>query len=130
VKEAEPRWVDAVISWLLRGGVLISIGIVTIGIELTFVHHPAYFSSRPELGTLTQPGTHFPSTLSDVLHGVRAGRGQAIVMAGLLLLIATPVARVAFSIVIFLIERDRLYAAITTAVLLVLLVSFVRGAAG
>ncbi len=51
-------------------------------------------------------------------------------MAGLLLLVATPVARVALSIVIFIIERDRLYVLITAAVLLILVVAFVTGAAG
>ncbi len=122
------NWVDPAIAGLLRVGVIVSIAVVTLGITMTFVHHPAYFSSRPALGALTEPGAHFPSTIADVLTGVRRGSGQATVMAGLLLLIATPVARVAFSIVIFTIERDRLYVVITTAVLLILLVGFVTGA--
>jgi uncharacterized membrane protein len=45
----------------------------------------------------------------------------AIAQLGLLTLLATPVARVAVSVVAFALERDRLYAAITTAVLLILL---------
>lgn len=126
----EPRWVDTSISWLLRGGVLLSITVVTLGIVLTFVHHPDYFSSRPALGSLTHGAMHYPSSLTEVIDGVRAGRGQAMVMAGLLLLIATPVARVAFSIVVFVIERDRLYVGITAFVLIVLLVSFAIGRAG
>ena len=48
---------------------------------------------------------------------------QGIIMAGLLLLIATPVARVAFSLVAFALERDRLYVVVTLIVLLVLLFS-------
>jgi len=52
----------------------------------------------------------------------------AIVFAGacvyLLLLIATPIARVSFSIVGFSIERDYLYVTFTVIVLLVLLYSF------
>ena len=47
----------------------------------------------------------------------------AISQLGLLVLLATPVTRVAASLVGFALERDRLYAAITLAVLLVLLVS-------
>jgi uncharacterized membrane protein len=62
-----------------------------------------------------------------VIHGVRQGEGQAIIMAGLLVLIATPVARVALSVIIFIIARDRLYTAITATVLLILLVSFAVG---
>ena len=130
MREADPQWVDTAIATLLRVGVVLSITIVSVGMIITFVHHPDYFSSGPALGTLTRPGAHFPTTLSDVAAGVRRGSGQAIVMAGLLLLIATPVARVAFSIVVFLIEGDRLYVMITTAVLLILLIGFVTGLAG
>jgi uncharacterized membrane protein len=47
----------------------------------------------------------------------------AIAQLGLLTLLATPVARVATSVVGFALERDRLYAAITLGVLLILLTS-------
>jgi uncharacterized membrane protein len=47
----------------------------------------------------------------------------AITQLGLLTLLGTPVARVAASVVGFTMERDRLYAAITAAVLLILLTS-------
>lgn len=124
------KWVDTAIATLLRVGVILSITIVTIGTVVTFVHHPAYFSSRPALGTLTEPGAHFPSTLREVMDGLRSGSGQAIVSAGLLLLIATPVARVAFSIVVFAIEHDRVYVLITAGVLVILVVGFITGAAG
>ena len=49
--------------------------------------------------------------------------GQAIIQFGLLLLIATPVARVAFSAVGFAIERDSMYVVITLIVLAILLYS-------
>jgi uncharacterized membrane protein len=120
-------WVHAAIVTVLRVGVVLSIVIILIGIVTTFVHHPEYFSSRPELGALTSPQTHFPNTFGDVIDGVRHGEGQAIIMAGLLVLIATPVARVALSVIIFIIARDRLYTAITATVLLILLISFAVG---
>ena len=123
-------WKDAAVATLLRVGVLLSIGIIAAGMVITFVHHPDYFSSRPALGSLTAPDTHFPSTIGEVIAGVRHGSGQAIVTAGLLVLILIPVARVALSIVLFVIERDRLYAAITATVFVVLLISFVVGRAG
>jgi uncharacterized membrane protein len=126
----EPQWVDNAISNLLRGGVLVSVAIVLAGIFVTFAHHHDYFSSRPALGELTRVGEHFPNTITGVARGVRQMHGQAIVMAGLLLLIATPVARVAFSIAVFAVEHDRLYMLITTVVLLLLLLSFALGAAG
>ena len=121
------NWTDITISTLLRTGVILSIVIIFTGLMITFVHHPDYFSSRPQLGTLTSPGVHFPSTFVEVVQGVRHARGQAIMAAGLLLLIATPVARVALSVVIFLVERDHLYAVITTAVFAILMIAFALG---
>ena len=115
-------WMDTAITMLLRIGVLLSVGIIAVGMAIAFVHEPVSFS--------TSPGAHFPNTIGEVIAGVRYGSGQAIMMAGLLVLIATPVARVALSIVLFIIERDRLYTAITATVLVVLLISFVVGRAG
>ncbi len=126
----EPHWVDMAISRLLRGGVVISISVVIAGLILTFVHHPAYLSSKPALGQLTAVAESFPHTLADVWKGLTEMRGQALVAFGLLLLIATPVARVGLSIIIFAIEKDRLYVGITVTVLLLLFASFVLGAAG
>ncbi len=56
----------------------------------------------------------------DIIHGVFGMSARAIIQLGLLLLIATPVARVAFSAVAFAIERDRMYVVITLIVLAVL----------
>jgi uncharacterized membrane protein len=121
------EWVNTAISAVLRVGVILSIAIMIAGITITFVHHPEYFSSRPSLGALTSTSTHFPNTLVDVISGVRRGMGQDIVMAGLLVLIATPVARVALSLIVFVKVRDRLYTIITSIVLLILLISFAIG---
>ena len=125
----EPQWVDTAISNLLRTGVLLSMAIVVIGLVFTFIHHPQYVRSKSALGRLTDAGAVYPHRLRDVAAQIGEGRGQAVVMLGLLLLIATPVARVAFSILAFALERDRLYVTITTIVLVLLLVSFAIGAA-
>jgi uncharacterized membrane protein len=123
----EPRWIDLAISRVLRIGVLTSIAVIATGMLVTFIHHPGYFSSRPSLGTLTSASESYPRSVGAVVQGAIEGRGQAIISLGVLLLIATPVARVALSIVIFAIEHDRLYVLITTAVLLLLILSFVLG---
>ena len=115
------EWVNAAIATLLRTGVVVSVVIILIGTVMTFAGHPEYFSARPDRGA------HFPNTLTEVIAGVRQGNGEAIIMAGLLVLIVTPVARVALSMIIFIIARDRLYTAITSAVLLILLISFAVG---
>src|SRR5262249_30648914 len=93
----------------------------------TFVHHPQYVTSKADLGALTSPDAVYPHTIRDVVAQAAGHRGQAMVMLGLLLLIATPIARVAFSAVGFLVERDRVYVAITIIVLALLVLSLLFG---
>jgi hypothetical protein len=52
---------------------------------------------------------------------------QAVVTLGLILLIATPIMRVAVSMVGFNLQRDRTYTAISALVLIVLLISSLLG---
>ncbi|HMJ04505.1 MAG TPA: DUF1634 domain-containing protein [Conexibacter sp.] len=128
--EHEPQWVDTGISVLLRAGVIASMTVVIAGLILTFVNHPHYISSKTALGDLTDARAEYPHRVLDVAAQIREGHGQALVMLGLLTLIATPVARVAFSVIAFALEGDRLYVVITSVVLVLLLVSFTLGAAG
>jgi uncharacterized membrane protein len=123
------RRAELLISTVLRGGVLTSLAVILVGTLLTFLHHPEYVSSPQELARLTQGGAGFPHTLRDVVTGVAALRGQAIVIVGLLILIATPVVRVAVTVLVFLEERDRTYIAITGTVLILLILSFFLGGA-
>jgi uncharacterized membrane protein len=69
------------------------------------------------------PTSSDPTDFSGILAGLGALRPIAIAQAGLLVLVATPVVRVGVSLIAFALERDRLYAAITAAVLGLLLVS-------
>ena len=119
---------NTAISVLLRGGVLLAIAVVVVGLVFTFVHHPQYVWSKTDLRQLTSPAAVYPHTVRGVVAEAGARRGQAVVMLGLLLLIATPIARVAVSVVAFVLERDRIYVAITAVVLALLLLSFVTGA--
>ena len=54
-------------------------------------------------------------------------RSRGLIQLGLLLLIATPVARVAFSIFAFALQRDRIYIVVTLIVLGVLIYSLAGG---
>ncbi|HEX4038518.1 MAG TPA: DUF1634 domain-containing protein [Acidobacteriaceae bacterium] len=117
-------WTDhRVETWvgiMLRTGVLLAAAIVLIGGVLYLVH--AHAAPRPDY-------THFHAeppaytTLSGVFHGVAAFDPRAIIMLGLLVLIATPVARVGMCVVGFFFERDRLYVLVSIIVLLILLYS-------
>ena len=121
------RRVELAISTLLRVGVIASLSIIVAGTILSFVHHPTYVSSSAELARLTKPGAAFPHTLEQMLAELREGRGRAVVVLGLLVLIATPVARVAVSILGFVYQRDRAFVVFTTIVLTLLLLSFWLG---
>ncbi len=121
--------IELIISRLLRGGVIVSMTTILVGMVLMFVHHPEYLKSAADLQRLTKPGAAFPHSMLDVADGVMAAHGQAVVALGLLLLIATPIMRVAVAIVAFALERDRAFALISTVVLLVLLLSFLLGKA-
>jgi uncharacterized membrane protein len=129
-QDEKVRKVELAISSLLRIGVLTSLLVVLAGTVVTFAHHPRYLSNRHALGTLTKPGAQFPHTLGSLVRGLEHGQGRAIVMAGLLLLIATPVMRVAFSVLAFVYQHDRVFVVITSIVLTLLLVSFVLGRGG
>jgi len=55
--------------------------------------------------------------LGGILRGARALEGRGLIQLGLLLLVATPVARVLFALVGFALERDRIYVAVALIVL-------------
>jgi uncharacterized membrane protein len=119
------RWgdyqIEIVIGHLLRYGVMISAAIVLFGACIYIsrhVHEPAdYRIFRGEPSEFR--------TIPGVIQSVRDGRGRGWIQLGLLLLIATPIARVAFCIVAFALERDRLYVSFTVIVLIVLLYSLI-----
>jgi uncharacterized membrane protein len=125
---------ELLISYVLRGGVLLSAGVILLGImqlgltgqtgyARVLPHHlPDILAFHPTMG----PG-YFPTSLAAVIAGALAGKPYAIIGLGMLLLIATPVVRVALSVLFFLIERDWLYVGITLFVLTVLLVSLIAG---
>jgi uncharacterized membrane protein len=121
------RWTDqrveTIIANLLRAGVLVAAGIVVFGAAIFLLRHgheiPHYRLFRGEPEELR--------TISGILRQTASFHGRNIIQLGLLILIATPVARVAFSVVAFALERDRLYVGITLVVLAVLLFSLAGG---
>lgn len=119
--ERAPFDMNVVISWILQSGVLISAAVVCVGLLLLF-RHPGQLSGQQFLD--------FPHSLSQIKNGLLALQPQAFVALGLVLLIATPVMRVAISILAFALEHDRRYVVITSIVLAILLISFLSGKGG
>jgi len=68
-------------------------------------------------------------TIHGIINGLRQFDSLAIIQFGVLLLLATPIARVAFSIFAFLLEKDYLYVVITILVLGIICYSIIGGLA-
>lgn len=117
------RRVEQAIGRVLQVGVLLAAVVVAVGATILLATQggrPADFGTfRGQPETLTSVGA--------IMRSVLALDGAAIVQLGLVLLMATPVARVALTLVAFVIQRDRLYVAMTGLVLALLLSGLIWG---
>ena len=113
--------VEIIIGVMLRAGVLIAAAVVFAGAVCylaRYGHSPTdyrVFHGEPaDLRSVTQ-----------IVHHAFSLRCRGIIQLGLVLLILTPIARVAFSVVAFCLEEDRMYVVMTLIVLANLVYSLV-----
>ncbi len=115
------RRIDVILGNLLRTGVMLAAGVVALGGGIYLARHgaeqPDYHVFRGEPADLR--------SIAGIAHDAIEPSGRGLIQLGLLLLIATPVARVVFSVVAFALEGDRTYVLVTLVVLGVLLYSLV-----
>jgi uncharacterized membrane protein len=120
-----PRWgdyqIEVVIGYVLRYGVMVSAAIVLFGACIYISRH----AHEPANYRIFRGVPSEFRTIPGVLQSIHDGRGRGWIQFGLLLLIATPIARVAFCTIAFALERDRLYVLFTVIVLVVLLYSLI-----
>ena len=116
--------IDEIIGNLLRAGMIVSSLIVLIGGGLYLARHgtevPNYHIFHGEPSDLRS----VPGIMKDL--STFSSRG--VIQFGLLVLIATPVMRVLFTVISFMIQRDRVYVGVTLIVLAVLIFSLAGGA--
>ncbi len=121
----DDQQLENIIGYLLRTGVLLAAGLVVAGGIIYLARHgheiANYRTFHGELAAL--------ESFAGVVQGAASWKGQSIIQLGLLVLIATPVARVAFAVIGFAIEHDLMYVVISLIVLAVLLYSLL-GSAG
>jgi uncharacterized membrane protein len=124
---------QGVLSKTLLYGVILSTAIVIIGlIYMAATYSTGYqcdftgasLSCLLNYNAALIPHGDYPNTLVSIATGVVALKPFAIIELGVVVLLATPVFRVAASLVLFAIEKDRAFVLITLFVLLVLLFSF------
>ncbi len=118
-----PFWtekrIELVVGRLLQIGVLLAAAVV-IGGAVPYLmrggepesHYHIFTGEREDLRSV--PG---------VLHDLGALRPRAVIQLGLLLLILTPIARVAFSAIAFGLQKDYMYVVITLIVFGILMYS-------
>lgn len=123
---------ELIVSNVLRYGVILSAVVTAIGFALLV---RATYAGTPQPGSAAifpPPRGHAEvlRTPGEVAGRLLQGDPNAVVILGLLILLFTPILRVAVSTIGFAIQRDWAYVAITLYVLVVLGVGFLVGAAG
>lgn len=113
------RDAEQIIGRLLRNGVILSAAVTLLGAVFFMVMHGA---EEPHYRIFVGERTDLKS-IHGVIEDLFKGSPRGIIQFGILLLIATPVARVAFSVYAFMREGDRTYVCVTLLVLAFLLLS-------
>lgn len=117
--QEKDRKVEIILGNLLRMGVFIAAFIVVAGGIIFLIRHglelPHYsdFKGEPE----------DVKNISGLWDGLLALKSVSVIQLGILVLIATPVLRVIFSVIAFIYEKDLMYVFFTLIVLSVLLFS-------
>lgn len=112
---------DIVLSVVLRLGLTLSIASILYGGCL-------YFINNGTIGIEERVFNGVPASfdgLEQLLKSSWKGDGASWIKLGLILLVATPVVRVAFCAVIFLLEKDMFYVGASCLVLALLLYSLI-----
>lgn len=119
--------IEQIIGQLLRYGVIISIIIAFIGGTLYLFQHG--FEKMPDYTKFKGEASGYTS-LPGILKGLRSFSAGEIIQFGVIVLIATPILRIALSLVAFAVEKDKLYVLITLIVLTIMLGSMFGGIKG
>jgi uncharacterized membrane protein len=109
--------VERIIAVLLQAGVILAILVVLLGAVLYLGQHGRQIADFRVFRGEPWDLRNAPAVVAAAL----AGRREALIQLGVLILIATPIARVIFALLAFARERDLTYVAVTAVVLAVLL---------
>ena len=115
--------VENMLGQVLRAGVLIAASVVFSGGVLYLIQYGRTVTDKQ---VFQSEPAEFRS-VSGVIHDALTLDSRGIIQLGLLLLIATPIARVIFSVIAFAIQGDRAYVVFASIVLAVLLFSLSGG---
>jgi uncharacterized membrane protein len=122
----QERDVEMFIGQQLRWGVISASVIAFIGGIIYLYSHGKGTPAYTEFTGAPLYVRHLPG----ILHGVFQLDGMAIIQLGVVVLLATPITRIAFSVLAFAMEKDILYVIITLIVLSVIIFSIFNGLGG
>ena len=108
---------------VLRAGTIISVSIVFIGGIIYLYRHGQSVADYSVWNGVPV----FIQHAGSLVNGAFDFRGQAIIQIGIILLVATPIMRVIFSTIGFVLEKDYIYTGISILVLLIILASMISG---
>ncbi|MEO6903908.1 MAG: DUF1634 domain-containing protein [Bacteroidia bacterium] len=114
------KGIEKIIGNLLLTGVIIAASVVIFGAILFLVKHGLEIPSYDTFNAYHFNHTNFHNLLT----GLTTFQSDSIMEFGILLLIATPVLRVLFSVFAFAYEKDYMYVIFTAFVFCVLIFSF------
>jgi uncharacterized membrane protein len=111
---------------VLRAGTVISISIVFFGgVIYLYRHGHSVANYKTFVGV-----PDFVQHAGSLFNGAFTLKGQAIIQLGIILLIATPILRVMFSAIGFVLEKDYMYLIISLLVLSIIFMSTISGHVG
>lgn len=116
--------IEVIVGTLLRYGVMTASAIVLLGGIYFLAQHGQ--ASMPSYHHFVGEGIGY-TTFSGILNGAFTLQAKGIIQLGVMVLIATPIMRILFSLIGFVLEKDKLYVIITLIVLCVILGSTFGG---
>lgn len=117
--------VEQLIGQVLRYGVLLSGSVAIIG-GIWYLFQKG--AALPHYTTFNGEPAGYTS-LTGIIEGLKNGSATEIIQLGVVILIATPIIRIVFSLISFILEKDKLYMLITFIVLAIILFSMFGGLA-
>lgn len=118
----DDRRLEILIGNLLRAGVLLAAAVVFAGGVFYLAQN---YAAKVEFHTFSEESATL-RTVGGIVRSAAHLHSSGLMQLGLLLLIATPVARVIFAAVGFHLEHDRLYTIVSLIVLAVLTISLLH----
>lgn len=118
--------IELVISKVLRYGVYLSMFFAVVGGMVYIAHHGGEPVGNQYAKYIEKDDGFFDYVRQTVV-GVFQGHGSDVIILGVVLLLATPTVRILFSLFGYVLEKDKLYIAVTLIVLAIIAVSVLGG---